>query len=371
MYLIERLSGITLYLVVLLCVVYYIYHTKKIGKVLVVYALILAVMAFFYKPTETADLFRIYEAMDYFSKMPWSIFYKEILSSATPAYLVYLRLVGKVGIQELLPAITAYFYYMNVFYVVKRSALKYSISNKSVSLIIIVIMSFGQFIQVISGIRSMLAFSIIVRCMYEEILENKNFLFNIWKYIIAFLLHPVGIVACVIRFFYEVFCFKARTYVQVLFKVIVILGSLFVSFKFGIPYIENMLNVAQGYIGNNIYSYFWEYLMASLYLIMIAYSLYKYRYYLRQDAKIYSLVKLLKILIVMLCVLFFEYSIFQRFAVFVSMLFIPVYAFILKKVEYNIIENEIYIKIMVYYPLSILLIACLRGNLSAYKFFVL
>ncbi len=371
MYLIERLLGVMLYAVTLLCVMYYICHTKKIGKTLSVYALILAIMAFFYKPAETADLYRIYEAMDYFSHMPWEIFYKELLSTPTPAYLVYVRLIGKIGIKEFLPAITAFLYYTNVFYIIKRSAIKYKVSNKGTALVVLFLMSFGQFVQVISGIRSMLAFSIVARCMYEERIENKKVIFNIWKYIIAFLLHPVGVVACMIRLLYEVFYYKAKTYIQLIAKIMVIIGIVTLGIKTGMPYIENMLKAASGYMSSDGYSYIWEYLLAIIVLVLIIYSLYIFRKSLKKCKEIQLLVKLIKLLIFVVCILIFEYSTFQRFTVFISMLFLPIYTYILSNAEENILKNEQYIKIMIYVPIMILVLACLRGNLSAYKFFIL
>lgn len=371
MYLIERLTGVMVYSIVLFIVVYYIYKTRRLGKILGIYAIVLALMAFVYEPSVTADLYRIYDAMRYFSQMPWDMFQNELLSTATPAYLIYIRLIGSIGIQELLPAITAYIYYINIFYVIKRSALKYKVSNKSVALALFFLMSFGQFIQVISGIRSMLAFSIVVRCMYEEVIENKNPVINLWKYICAFLLHPVGVVACVIRIFYEIFCFKAKNYTQLMIKIVFIICIFLVGIFIALPYIENMLFAAQEYITNDGYSYIWEYCMSGIYLALMAYSLYKYKNYLKENKTIQSLVKLLKILICVICMLFFEYTIFQRFTVFISMLFIPIYIYILRLVEKNFLKNERYIKIMFYIPLMVLLLACLRGNLSAYKFFVL
>lgn len=371
MYLIERLSGVMLYSVILLCVTYYIYHTRKLGKTLGVYALILAVMAYFYKPAVTADLYRIYEAMDYFSHMPWEIFYKELISTPTPAYLVYVRLIGKIGIKELLPAITAFIYYQNMFYVLKRSVIKYKISNKRATLVLLFVMSFGQYVQVISGIRSMLAFSIVVRCMYEEIVEGKKILFNMWKYILAFLLHPVGVAACVIRILYEVFWHKARTYIQLVSKIILTTFVGVIGIKFGTPYIEHMLKAASEYMGSEGYSYVWEYLLAFIVLALIVYSLYKFRRSLSESIEIRSLTKLVKFLILVVCVLIFEYSTFQRFTVFISMLFIPIYVYILSIAEENLIKNEKYIQIMFCVSLMMLGLACLRGNLSAYKFFIL
>lgn len=371
MYLIERLLGVMLYSGTLLCVSYYIYHTKKIGKSLGIYAVLLGIMAFFYKPAETADLYRIYDAMEYFASMPWEIFNKELLSSATPAYLMYIRIIGKIGIKELLPAITAYIYYANIFYVLKKSSFKYGVSNKAVSLAVLFLMSFGQFVQVISGIRSMLAFSIVVRCMYEEILENKRIIFNLWKYIIAFLLHPVGVVACGIRVFYEIFCFKAKSYLQLLLKFITVFCISVIMIKLGTPYIESMLEKAENYMNNGVYGYVWEYIIAIIYLLLILYSLCIYKWCLRIDTKINSLAKLLKIISFIVCILIFEYSTFQRFVVFISMLFMPIYIYILSSIEHKSQKNNQYIQIMTYIPLMVLVLACLRGNLSGYKFFVM
>lgn len=371
MYLIERLLGVALYLIVLLGTTYYIYHTKKLGKTLEIYAVILGVMAFFYEPAETADLYRIYEAMEYFTNMSWKKFCNEIVSTPTPAYLIYIRIIGKIGIKELLPAITAYIYYSNIFCVIKKCAFKYKVSNRSVSLVVLLLMSFGQFVQVISGIRSMLAFLIVVRCMYEEILENKRIIFNLWKYAIAFWLHPVGVAACGIRIFYEIFCYKSKNFLQLLAKGAGVLMTGILGLRFALPYIVSMLDKAEKYISGDIYGYIWEYIMAIVYLALIFYSLHKYKHYFEKNREIQSLVKLLKIMSFGVCIMILEYSIFQRFTVFISMLFLPIYIYILSKVEHAARKNEQYINIMIYCPIMILVLACVRGNLSGYKFFVL
>ena len=371
MYLLERLLGISLYSTVLFLIILCIYRTKKIGRILEVYAIILSVMAFFYKPAETADLFRIYEAMEYFSDMSWDSFYNNLLITSTPAYLIYIRIIGKIGIKELLPAITAFLYYINVFYILKKSSQKYGINNKLVALVLFFFMTFGQFLQVISGIRSMLAFSIVTRCMYEEIIENKNFVFNLLKYIFAFCLHPVGVVSFVIRIFYEIFFLKAKKYSQLIRKFIVLLIVSVIGIKIAIPYILGMIHTIKIYLEPGGYSYIWEYILAVFHLILIIYSLYKYKYYLRKNRKINSLVKLIKFLITVVCLLFFEYSTFQRFTVFVSGLFLPVFVYILSIVQQDILKNKNYIKTMICGSVLILLLACLRGNLSAYKFFIL
>ena len=303
--------------------------------------------------------------------MPWEIFYKELISTPTPAYLVYVRLIGKIGIKELLPAITAFIYYINVFYVLKKSVIKYNVSNKRAALALLFFMSFGQYVQVISGIRSMLAFSIVVRCIYEEVIEGKKILFNIWKYIIAFLLHPVGVVACAIRVLYEVFFHKVKTYFQLVSKIIITIFVGIAGVKVGMPYIEHMFFAAGEYMSSRGYSYIWEYILAFIVLSLIIYSIYKFRKSLYKKIEICSLTKLVKILIFVVCVLVFEYSTFQRFTVFISMLFIPIYVYILSIAEKKLIENEKYIQIMFCTSLMMLALACLRGNLSAYKFFVL
>lgn len=371
MYLLERLLGITLYSITLFLVMLYIYKRKKIGKSLETYAIILSIMAFFYKPTETADLSRIYEAMEYFSNMSWDLFYSYLISTNTPMYLLYIYIIGKMEIKELLPAITAFFYYMNVFYILKRCIKRYRINNKFVPLILFFLMSFGQFLQVISGIRSMLAFSIVVRCIYEEVIEQKKIILNFFYYVFAFLLHPVGVVAVGIRLFYEIFCFKSKTYRQLAKKIFIVSGMIFIGIKIGIPYIESMLHTVEVYLEAGGYSYIWEYILSILHLVLIVFSLHKYKYYLKRNIKIRSLVKLIKFLIFIVCLLFFEYTTFQRFTVFISMLFLPVFAYILSIIQYNVFRNKTYIKIMICGSCLILLLACLRGNLSAYKFFIL
>lgn len=117
MFLFERLFGIAAYMTILILVCFLLVKTNLSRKAsLRFYLLFLCVMAFFYKPYVTADLYRIYETIDYFSTIPFAEFWRRfIVGSDIPAARLLYWCIGKTGVKALLPTFSAFVCYSLIF----------------------------------------------------------------------------------------------------------------------------------------------------------------------------------------------------------------------------------------------------------------
>ena len=136
MFLLERIVGIGTYAFFLLLTCVLI--TKKNSnpsRVLKLYTLILSIMGFICVPYVTADLYRIYNILDYYSTLSFSAFYETRFAGASDAMaLLFYWCISKTGIFQLLPMITAFVCYNCIFYIVIRTAKKYNIERKYIAI---------------------------------------------------------------------------------------------------------------------------------------------------------------------------------------------------------------------------------------------
>ena len=207
MFLFERLFGIGTYMVALISVCFLLAKTNISCKsALRFYLICLCSMAFFYKPYITADLYRIFEQMDYFSSMDFDLFWNDfVLESSTPIARLLFWLFGKTGINELLPAFSALFCYSLIFYVVRKTKQLYDISNQTVAIVLFFIMTTSMYISVIGGIRMMIALSMLTFSYFRVTVENKIKIIDILFFIASIFIHAmsfvvIGIIALTLLF---------------------------------------------------------------------------------------------------------------------------------------------------------------------------
>lgn len=365
MFFTARLIGVSIYAITTVFAYILLQKVRNTKTILFVYVLALSIMAFNYKPYITADLYRLYEQLDYFGSLDASEFSNVVISTNTPTFLIYCRIVYTLGIKELLPAVTAILFYWNIFYIIYKASLKFHLSYMQMALLVFFEMCFGQYIQVISGIRSMLVFSIFARCIYDEFFECKPFLKDIVVYIVFALMHAVGVVVLLIRVLYELFS-SANTGRHKFLRIIA--GTVVIAFglKFGQIYLQSAVDAAMGYLTTISYRYFWEYLLTFIHLFLITYVIFKNKACIISNYNSYY--KFWKIFCALILICCGEYSTFQRFSVFLSMLSLPLIACIFESYENRPAESASIQKFLLLGSCVCLLIACTRGNLCALKF---
>ena len=371
MYLYERIIGIGTYLVALIitCLLIKKSNNKSLSKILFAYTVMLTIIAFFFYPPTGADLYRLNIIMKEYTlnEVPEIIMYAK--KSFSPLSVLYMYAIGKTNINGLLPAITTFIFYSNIFYILKKSTYISKTTPKNLSILLVFIMSTSTFFEVISGIRTMLAFSIIARCFFEEIVENKNIIKNIILYIIAALLHPIAIAVIIIRILFLIIQTdnKKKKVINIALTVLIIAISLIFAQK----YITGMMDQAVLYLSTREFSYSWEYIIGGLTLLYIIEIQYIYKKYIRnkkQKNGFDNVYRFSIILNVIILALSFEYNIFHRLVILNSIIIIPIY---IKVIKYLISDRKKinYYKFFTILNMIILIIECSRGNLSSLKFF--
>lgn len=374
----ERMTGVAVY--VLLLGLFYLKikssrNDNDIRRLLRIYTFFLCVMAFLYIPAETADLSRWRIIADGWKNLGFIEFFNMyILNVSTPIGYLFIYLCQKTGIDGLLPLLCALIFFYNTFYIVKRVCKQYSDNGdarftKYIAIGLLFLMCSGRFLETISGIRCMVAFSVIAKCFFCETIENKSVLNSVVPYLLACLIHSAVIPLVALRMFSMIFE-KKKSYWNLFIKVIVFIVMAFVAFKYGSSYIDASIEKASGFIANNIYSYSWEYIIASLQFVIIIVLLVKYyRLYRMPGSGIDNIAFIITVLSIVEIVLIRSYSIYHRYIGFSSFITIPLLVHVLQR-EYQ--QGRYYFgKFTKLICMMILILACMRGNLCAYKFFML
>lgn len=384
MFLIERIIGIGAYCAALFlfCGYLAINDKAKLSNVLRAYLLVLVLLAFFYYPDVTMDLYRLRIEINSWMNYSTIRILEVAMNSSTPGWYIYGYFLGKSGIDGLLPAVTALIVYRNIFKVICRSCNKFNIKNREAAKIAFCFMSVGSvFVTTISNIRTMLGMSIVLVCVYEELVEGKNVFKNIWKYIIAASFHQVVLTVILVRFGYLLFekNIKKRNVVFIKFLrvggVALLLGGLLM---FGSGILESVQNKALSYLSGDTYSYVWEYVIGWINLVAIVISLIQAQKIQKKNKsnEIKNVSRLLLLYLIPTIVFAYEYSIFRRYEIFCSMLWCVILSYNLlnKSKQISVMVSPRfrfkYVDIMMAIGFVNLLISCTRGDLCGYKFFL-
>lgn len=370
MYLIERIIGIATYMIIMLAMVYLIYKSpkEKLKKLLIIYLIFLFIMAYFYIPATSADLYRLTNTMKYYASFGISNLPQLLLNSKAPVYVLYSYIIGKLGIDNLLPAITSLIFYSNIFIIFYKSSKKFNLSNKSTAISLLLFMEMGKFLEVISSVRTMLAFSFIALCCYNEFIEKRSIIKDILFYLIASLIHPAAMVLALIRMVFLLFQ-KERKILKKLFNfTLLIIISVF-TLKYGKEYLDLIFQKADTYLNGDVYSYVWEYLVSWICILFSTYSLLFRKKELVCNIDLNNLRKFNLFINAVILLFSFEYSIFSRYQAFSNMIFIPIIGVILNNVfSEESIRNRKYMFMVIMVSTLLFFIVGLRGNLSSYKY---
>ncbi len=333
-------------------------------------------MAFFYTPYETADLYRIFETMEWYSEMPFGEFFGDyVLTSSSPFPRVLYWLIGQFGINGLLPAFSCAVCYALIFYVVLKTQEKYSISRINVALTLFLLMSSSIYISVVGGIRMMLSMSLVVFCFFRETAERKFKWYHVLLYVIAVFTHNMAFVVVAVRIIAALFD-KRNKNANIILSLCAIVTAGLIFWRFNYIILDVLSNVSH-YLGGDTYSDVWEYLMGVIFAIL--YAIVFVRFFLRERKN--SVHKELisynvgAVISAVLAVVFFSvFSIFYRFiGHLVPLLSIPMLMICLQESQENkkVRRYRVSFQTFVFLITVVLFaISALRGSLSSLKFFV-
>ena len=375
MFLVERLIGVSIYSYILVMICLLIaFSNIKCKNILRLYLLLLGGMGFFYQPYITADLHRIYEAMQWYATFNFHEFYETlVVTSSVPSSRILFWLVGKTRIVELLPLISAMISYSLIFYTMEKSRERFQISRKNFAIALFFLMSGSIYISVIGGVRMMLALSIIFFCFYRESVEKKKFtIFHIPLYIIAVFMHDMALIVLAMRIIASIFD-KQKTPVKKLF-ILLGIGAMFlvaiVLFRYKL---ESVFEKSTSYLSSTGYYDLWEYLMGGIYLLFFLFISVKFKPLRKQHLQLdcYNIAAGIGSLFSLLFC--YDFSIFYRcIGHVVPILSMPAIMIVLEKStshlsgRFKIVSVQCVVLLV---SLGLLLIGGTRGSLSALKFF--
>lgn len=378
MFLVERLFGISIYMLVLVFVCFLLVYSKiSCRSILGFYVVCLSCMAFFYKPYITADLYRIFQQMDYFSSMKFGAFWENyVLGSSVPLSRCLFWIFGKTGCNELLPAFSALFCYSLIFYTIKKSKQLYDISNQTVAIVLFFIMSSSMYISVVGGIRMMIALSMLTFSYFRATIEKRIRIIDVLFFIVPIFIHQmsfavIGIIALTLLFDSENNVLKKIGYVFF----IGLLGTVFL-----IVYsdtVQDLFDKLLEYVLGDKYSDPWEYLMGTLIIILLLLVFYEFKFIRKSgcctEVNKYNLAAFFCVVIaIFFC---FEFSMFYRFGGQLAVMFsIPSLMISIDKTQgtsSKLLKGVDLRTIVILFSCVIASVSCVRGSLSSLKFFTL
>lgn len=350
---------------------------KKIKKILIEFVIILCILSFFFVPSNSADLTRIRIYMNnVYGNMSYKEYLTLLLTRSTFTTHTFYFLVSKIGIKELLSVVTCFINYSIFCYILYDYSKRKEINGLSIANAFLLYLFTGQYMEVISGLRSMSAFSILFFCIYREFFQNKSVIHNLIFYLLAIGFHSAVVPLVIIRFTYLAIQKENRASRKI-FNCFIFVMLLFFTLKYGTHILETTTSKAETYLQTNVYSYFWCYLSSIITLILILY-VYAINLKVIKD-KIPKKYRILFYLILCLDIIFgsirYEYTIFRRYSRVVVMLFIPFLLEIFNGEKEIKRSGSIYVKKqnLLYYILMfiIMFIEISRGDLCGVRYFTL
>ncbi len=371
--LIERLVGVGVYALALGYFYSKIRHSKSkraIKRYINQYLTVLCIMAFFYIPGEAADLYRWRNLAEPWKETSFSWFWNNrVITSNTPLGYLLIYACQMTGVDGVLPMACAFGFFGNVFHIIKCESLRDNRRPDSIAVALLFVMSSGRYLEVISGIRCMLAFSIVFRFMYDEMYEGKSMLRSVPFYVFSVLLHNAAIPLIGIRMFCSLFE-KKRSIVNNILNGLMTVALLIVGIIVGDDYIDAGFAKANSYMSSNVYSYGWEYVIVILSMTIIVVSMWKF---MKRYPNVFKCeIKSERYLLILLAgeiLTLGTYSIFHRFAAVSIVMSVPMLLSFLN-CEYDNFRGKSKRRIVIM-SIFILFLACVRGNLCGYKFFLL
>ncbi len=378
MFLIERFVGFGTYMAILLVACLFLIKTTASCKsVLRVYLVCLCVMAYCYKPYVTADLYRIYETMDFFSSMSFSVFWSEFaLESTSPVARLIYWAIGKTGNNALLPVFSAFVCYSIIFWIINKTKEKYAVSKFNVACVLFFVMTTSIYISVIGGIRMMLSLCLILFSYFRVTVEKKFGLIDVLFCVSALFIHAMGY--AVIGICALVFAVKAIRGIErksLYLGIIGVVGIVFfVKFR---DVVNRLYRKFLEYVLGDRHSDSWEYIMGVLIVAVLMLLFFEFRR-LRNEEDVRTLephhsAAVLSVVVAMcFC---FEFSFFYRFGGQLAVLLsIPTMMVTLEKRKGKsgtVIRGVDFRSVLILFSLIIAVLSCTRGSLSSLKFFEL
>ena len=374
-YFVERFLGVGIYAIWALGVLFSLGRKRNSYRsIFRFYTIFLTILSFFYIPAQMNDLYRLWETASMFTRLPFGDMVTAIFARwSQPLGFLYICTLCRFNI-HLVPAITALIFYTNVFYIVADYSERNEIASKVVAVVTFLLLSRGLYCEVISGIRCMMAFSIVARCIYTEIYKKRSVIVHLPIYIICVFIHNTSIVAVAVYLITKAL-FEVRGWKRIIY--VLVIGTVMVLFsRYSTGIIDATYEKAFGYLESGGYSYIWEFVFNGIYALLTIYLMYKgcNRYSISKEGL--ALRRTCMVFYIMCLVFVNIYSIYHRYISFVSLISLPVLLEVIdQRYKNEITENResntrsiVYTNILIV-AMIMLFFSGIKGNLNGIRFF--
>lgn len=370
MFIAERLIGVGIYSFALVMVCFFLtYSTIGHRAILRCYTAALCVMAFFYQPHVTADLYRIYAMAREFAGWSFRDFFQLfVVTNSVPGARIFYWCAGRAGMVQLIPAMTSLVCFSCIFYMLSRSVERNGVGRRELSAALFFFMATGNYMMLISNIRTMLSASLIAYCFYRESVEKKYRFFHLALYAAAASVHNLGVVLIVLRLAAGLLDRQLTMGKRIVYMFSLGVAVLWIWRIMG-PVIAEKV---RDYVFGDRYSYFWEYVIGSIALMVELWVLRGVRRMERQEQEEYFGMRRFLLVCVLTALAFcFEFSVFYRFVNCIgSILTAPLLMAVLQDKERKGEGGMAYAGVTGV-SVCLLFLSCCRGSLCSIKFFTL
>jgi hypothetical protein len=173
-------------------------NRKNFRLYIVLAALSLAILGYYFEPNPTMDLYRHFSRMESLRTLSL-LELIQLENNALFIQNIIFYLVGKTNNFNLLPVLSIFFTYWNIFYILFDLADKEKVKSSNVFLILICILFSFPFVNSISGIRYYWAGTTILLAFYRETVQNKKNILTFMLYFVPCFMHSAVILFVIFR----------------------------------------------------------------------------------------------------------------------------------------------------------------------------
>ncbi len=312
----------------------------------------LAVLAYYWVPSEEYDLSRYYTWMDNMRIFKGDILIDYLFfSRGEPLTMGYFYLVALTNNYSLLPFLPTLIGYFIMFYIIIDYCQLKKYSNKMTIFLILIFIALFKYIFLVSGIRSTLAMILCVLALYKEFIKNNNRWYIKLLYFLALGIHN-GIIALIfIRLlinFKRILRMKVKTIVIYIVILIIIALIFLVILSEQIEFLNMIKQKIMYYIEIETvislqYFYRCAQLILSAYMLFLVWKNKIYDEKYTENMKKYY--KFIQTLIIMCFLVFVYYDIWIRYLDFILFMELPIIADLLT--SYKDKKNKEYLLLLV------------------------
>ncbi len=327
----ERICGECIFIGFAFIFYFLISHTnnyKKIKKYLFFYVIILTTLSYLFKPFCTIDLTNQQQHILMYYNYTWNQVFELMFQTTDYARFIYFYIINRLGDVNLLQTFVTTAVYSIIFYTIYDYGKRNNYSGKCMGRTLFLFMMCGQYIDLISGIRSTTAYALLYFAFYRELIQQKSIFANFIFYFLAIGFHISVVPVILVRLLFIVFQ-KEKNVWKKMFNFTLFGMIAFVSFRYGGFILEAVSAKANNYLSKTVYSTINGYIISGATFIILIYIYFYLKKKLGKEVKkniiLYNYMRFCKPFFLIIILFSFEYSIFHRYIILLSMICIPLF----------------------------------------------